>query len=286
MPGRPWTTSRHTADLAAESLRLINLRYQAGESTALEVVDAQNTLTRRAMPTTTPRFAIAWPWRICRRSRELSRTCNEVRDETPCQTDRHLGAAIGERAPGCQLGSGGRAGLLAGVLLSGCSTKEAAEAAPTVTVQVGAAENEPIERKVTADAILYPRDQAAIVPKISAPVKKFYVDRGSTVHAGQLLAELENQDLAGAVNRKPGRIPAGGGDLPDAPCRRRSRTSSSPSSNWTPRRSFTTAARRSLKQGAVSAKDVDDAQIALTQAQNQYETRAKAVRPEGRRRRS
>jgi outer membrane protein len=37
---------RHTADLAAESQRLTNLRYQAGESTALEVVDAQNTLTQ------------------------------------------------------------------------------------------------------------------------------------------------------------------------------------------------------------------------------------------------
>ena len=35
---------RRTADLASESLRLINLRYQAGESTALEVVDAQKTL--------------------------------------------------------------------------------------------------------------------------------------------------------------------------------------------------------------------------------------------------
>jgi len=34
-----------SAKLAAESLRLINLRYQAGESTVLEVVDAQNTLT-------------------------------------------------------------------------------------------------------------------------------------------------------------------------------------------------------------------------------------------------
>ena len=34
-----------SAELAAESLRLTNLRYQAGESTALEVVDAQNTLT-------------------------------------------------------------------------------------------------------------------------------------------------------------------------------------------------------------------------------------------------
>jgi outer membrane protein TolC len=35
-----------SAELAADSLRLINLRYQAGESTVLEVVDAQNTLTQ------------------------------------------------------------------------------------------------------------------------------------------------------------------------------------------------------------------------------------------------
>jgi outer membrane protein TolC len=35
-----------SADLAAESLRLVNLRYQAGEATVLEVVDAQNTLTQ------------------------------------------------------------------------------------------------------------------------------------------------------------------------------------------------------------------------------------------------
>ena len=37
---------RHVADLAAESLRLTNLRYEAGESSALEVVDAQNTLVQ------------------------------------------------------------------------------------------------------------------------------------------------------------------------------------------------------------------------------------------------
>ena len=36
---------RSSADLAQESLRLTLLRYQAGEATALEVVDAQNTLT-------------------------------------------------------------------------------------------------------------------------------------------------------------------------------------------------------------------------------------------------
>jgi outer membrane protein TolC len=36
---------RQSAELAAESVRLTTLRYQAGEATALEVVDAQNTLT-------------------------------------------------------------------------------------------------------------------------------------------------------------------------------------------------------------------------------------------------
>ncbi len=37
---------RQSAELASESLRLTNLRYQGGESTVLEVVDAQNTLTQ------------------------------------------------------------------------------------------------------------------------------------------------------------------------------------------------------------------------------------------------
>ena len=97
--------------------------------------------------------------------------------------------------------------LAASLFLSGCSAKEeGVEAAPTVAVQVDAAENEAIQRKVTADAILYPLDQAAIVPKIAAPVKKFYVERGSAVHAGQLLAELESTDLAAAVTDNQGGV--------------------------------------------------------------------------------
>jgi outer membrane protein TolC len=35
---------QQSAELAADEVRLTNLRYQAGEATALEVVDAQNTL--------------------------------------------------------------------------------------------------------------------------------------------------------------------------------------------------------------------------------------------------
>ena len=52
---------RRAADLATESLRLINLRYQAGESTALEVVDAQNTLVqaRNAYDDAQTRYRVA-----------------------------------------------------------------------------------------------------------------------------------------------------------------------------------------------------------------------------------
>lgn len=50
-----------TADLAGDSLRLTTLRYQAGESSVLEVVDAQNTLTqsRNAFDDGQIRFQVA-----------------------------------------------------------------------------------------------------------------------------------------------------------------------------------------------------------------------------------
>lgn len=50
-----------SAELAADSMRLITLRYQAGESTVLEVVDAQNTLTtaRNAYDDGQARFRVA-----------------------------------------------------------------------------------------------------------------------------------------------------------------------------------------------------------------------------------
>jgi outer membrane protein TolC len=50
-----------SAELAADSMRLITLRYQAGESTVLEVVDGQNTLTtaRNAYDDGQARFRVA-----------------------------------------------------------------------------------------------------------------------------------------------------------------------------------------------------------------------------------
>ena len=87
-------------------------------------------------------------------------------------------------------------GLMAITTVS-CSKGEK-EAEPVVTVQTAVAERGKIEQVITADAILFPKDQAAITPKITAPVKAFYVNRGSRVHRGELLAVMENRDLAAA----------------------------------------------------------------------------------------
>jgi outer membrane protein TolC len=54
-------SAQQVADLAAESLRLTTLRYGAGEATALEVVDAQNTLVqaRNAFDDASARYRVA-----------------------------------------------------------------------------------------------------------------------------------------------------------------------------------------------------------------------------------
>ncbi len=85
---------------------------------------------------------------------------------------------------------------------SGCSKE--AEKEPNVTVQVTQVEKATLEHTVTAEAILYPLAQSAITPKITAPVKAFYVKRGSRVRKGELLAVLENQDLAAAAQDTKG----------------------------------------------------------------------------------
>src|ERR1700750_514954 len=86
-------------------------------------------------------------------------------------------------------------------LVAGSSKQDSggAESTPATPVQVETAKNDTIQRVITAEAVLYPLKQATIVPKISAPVQKFLVNRGDRVSEGQLLAVLENRDLVAAA---------------------------------------------------------------------------------------
>ena len=88
------------------------------------------------------------------------------------------------------------------VLASGCSREKAEEA--TVAVQIAPVRKITLQHNVTSEALLFPLQQAALTPKISAPVKEFLVKRGSRVRKGQLLAVLENRDLAAAAQENKG----------------------------------------------------------------------------------
>jgi HlyD family secretion protein len=166
--------------------------------------------------------------------------------------------------------------LLASLFLSGCSKQEAPDAAPTVNVQVDAASNGPIQRRVIADATLFPLDQAAITAKVTAPVSKFYVDRGAKVHAGQLLAELENQDLVGASLESQGGYQQADAGYQQAVQKAAQDLTLSKQQMDAAQRLFDNR-QNLLKEGAASAKDVDDAAVALTQAKNEYEAAQKQL---------
>lgn len=90
----------------------------------------------------------------------------------------------------------------------GCKKADEETVTPVVTVQAERPEVGRIEEHIAADAVLSPQAQAAISPKITAPVKIFYVQRGSKVKEGQLLAELEDRDLAGQTLDSKGQYDA------------------------------------------------------------------------------
>ena len=158
----------------------------------------------------------------------------------------------------------------------GCSSEKPAE--PTVGVQVVPVKKTTIEQTVTSEAVLYPLAQSAIVPKISAPIKAFYVNRASKVHAGQLLATLENRDLAAAAQDNQGTYDqaqaayaiATASTLPEEIQKAQGDTQAAKVALEAEQKLYDS--RQDLyQQGALPRKDLDQAAVALTQAKNQYE---------------
>jgi multidrug efflux pump subunit AcrA (membrane-fusion protein) len=94
---------------------------------------------------------------------------------------------------------------IAVLVLSSCS-KEQPEPQPVVTVQVATVKKQSLQQIVTAEALLFPKNEAAITPKVVAPVSRFYVNRGSRVHKGELLAILENRDISASVAESKGAL--------------------------------------------------------------------------------
>ncbi len=147
-----------------------------------------------------------------------------------------------------------------------------------VSVQTAVAQQGPIQQIIHAEAILYPKNQAAITPKITAPVRRFYVNRGSHVHSGQLLAELENRDLAAAVTDNQG-------VLQQAQAAYETTTAASLPEDLKKAELDVASAREALdaeqklydsrqylyKEGALPRKELDQAGVSLIQAKAQFQ---------------
>ncbi len=164
--------------------------------------------------------------------------------------------------------------------LPGCKKEAAPEV--QVTVQAGHPEQGPIAEHIVADAVLLPQAQAAIEPKIGAPVREFYVQRGSRVKAGELLATLENGDLAAAVQDNQGgymtaqaAYSAATGVQVPAETQKAELDLAQAKANLDLAKSIEEGRKRLFAQGAIPGRDLDTADNALVQAQAAYDAAAK-----------
>jgi HlyD family secretion protein len=167
--------------------------------------------------------------------------------------------------------------------LYGCNKEESSEAAPLpVPVVVGDVQQGTIDRVIAADAVLYPVRQAAIIPKISAPVGKFLADRGDHVAGGQMLAVLENRDLAAVAEESKALYNQAEAEYQTAI------VSTIPEERFktdlevqTAKQAMEAAQKvyesrqKMLAEGATAKRSVDEAEVAYIQARSQYETAQK-----------
>jgi RND family efflux transporter MFP subunit len=177
------------------------------------------------------------------------------------------------------------AGLFAAILmLGGCGKKAetkaagAEEAEPAVPVTVEPVLKGAIDHVVSADAVLYPVAQSNVTSKIAAPVKRFLVNRGDHVKAGQVLAELESADLAAALEESKHQVEQAqaaydllkGATVQDDEGKAQSDVQSAQQAYDAAKKVYDSRVELQ-KQGALAQRTVDDSRLAMVQAQTQLD---------------
>ena len=176
--------------------------------------------------------------------------------------------------------------LLGMLVVDGCKRKEAAEAGDTsdaaVAVQAEHPSVGPISEEIAADAILAPLSQAAIAPRISAPIRAEYVERGARVHKGQLLLTLEDRDLTGNALDTKGSFTSAQASFTAATqatipedVQKAKLDVDQAKANLDVADRTAEERERLLQQGAIAGRDTDISIAAAVQAQVAYDTAVK-----------
>lgn len=173
--------------------------------------------------------------------------------------------------------------ILAAALIAGCKSEEK-EKEPLVSVQTTPAARGTIVQTVSAEAVVYPVEQAVISPKITAPITEFKVNRGSRVRKGQLLAVLENKDLAGQAEASKGNFEqaaAGyatsvGATIPQQ-LQKAELDATAAKATFDAQQRLYDSRKDLFQQGALPQRDLDSAAVALAQARSANEQAQKQL---------
>jgi HlyD family secretion protein len=159
------------------------------------------------------------------------------------------------------------------LLLVSCSKKEEKEVEAPAPVQVTAVTQDTIRRIVAGDGVLFPRDQASVMPKIAAPVQRFLVQRGDHVKQGQLLALLESRDITASAAESQAQVAQAEANLRSITSAQVPESVMKAQTDVDTAKQTEEAAKKLLdnreklnQQGALARKLVDDAQVAYAQA--------------------
>jgi len=166
---------------------------------------------------------------------------------------------------------------------TGCGSEEKVKD-PIVSVQTTAAHRTTIAKTLSADAVVFPLQQAVLTPKITSTIRSFLVQRGSRVHKGQLLAILENADLSAAAEQSKGEFQqaeAGyatttGASLPEQIQKAELDTAAAKSALDAQQQLYNSR-KELFEQGGIPRRDFDSAQVSLVQARSQYEQAQKQL---------
>ena len=174
--------------------------------------------------------------------------------------------------------------LLFAMLLVGCGAKEEPPVKTVVAVKLGRSELADIVLTVRVPATMFPKEQANISARITAPIRTLNVRKGDNISRGQVLAELENRDTVAQKQEAAAALADAQANL------QKTRAGTLPTDIERARGQFATAEaalkqaqkiydRRSelFKQGAIPNKDLLTAETDLAQARTAYEVARKSL---------
>src|SRR5262249_52126366 len=145
-----------------------------------------------------------------------------------------------------------------------------------VSVQVAKAEYQPIAAQTTTLGTIFPKQQATVGAKISAPIVRMELLKNRVVHAGDSIAVLESRDLeaqrteaAAALEEARGNLRLLSlGTIPQANAQAEKDLRDARANVENARATY--QRRLALyERGGISKKDLETAQLALTTAEDQ-----------------